>query len=141
MQRPELVTTLTEQSDLSVDDKQIKVSPRWSGRSSQSSRWRCNILKIRFGKSTLRRVTAQFSNFKRLISQFKKKTISFIQDWPNFKGLLIEMEYECKSFLQNLLYLLYIRISGAQIVDGGTRMSFTFSYSDSFHLRLSSVHS
>ena len=45
-----------------------------------------------------------------------------------------------QSWIQNL-YLLYIRISGAQIVDGGTRISFTFSYSDSFHLRLSSVHS
>ena len=45
-----------------------------------------------------------------------------------------------QSCIRNL-YLLYIRISGAQIVDGGTRMSFTFSYSDSFHLRLSSVHS
>ena len=40
-----------------------------------------------------------------------------------------------------LLYLLYMRMSGVQMVLGGNLRSFTFPYSVSFHRRLLSVHS
>ena len=38
-------------------------------------------------------------------------------------------------------YLLYIKISGAQMQAGGILRSLIFSYSDSFHIKLLSVHS
>ena len=40
-----------------------------------------------------------------------------------------------------LLYLLYMRMSGVQMVLGGNLRSFTLPYSVSFHRRLLSVHS
>ena len=39
------------------------------------------------------------------------------------------------------LALLYINMSGAQMRDGGIRMSAMLPYSDSFHRKLLSIHS
>lgn len=47
---------------------------------------------------------------------------------------------QCSKILF-LYYLLYMRISGFQRVAGGTLMSLTLLYSDTFHLMLESVHS
>ena len=47
----------------------------------------------------------------------------------------------CTVLYCTVLHLLYMRMSGAQMYAGGMRRSLMSPYSDSFHRRLSSVHS
>ena len=72
-----------------------------------------------------------------------RKTIQLsvkIIEWK-FSKILPHLFCPVYGYGMGMAYLLYIRISGVQIVLGGNLRSVTLLYSDSFHLRLLSVHS
>ena len=57
------------------------------------------------------------------------------------KTLIPPTRYQASNMRLRNVYLLYIRMSGFQRLLGGTRISLTLLYSETFHLILVSVHS